>query len=203
MITIDPEDQEDGFDRFVHADEVATLQKQLDEARAELASVTNKLLDTVRLYQERDAYRAALLRLAEAVASPGADDLIDMMAPEDADVLADAVLGRLTAAEDALRDIAVSLGQPDQDVADLPASVEALCLQRDRLLVERDAYRAAMLRLARAVAPPGARDMVEMMTAEEADDVASIVLERLQTALASALTLRTAAQDALSLGRRP
>lgn len=162
----------------------------------------NALLAWAR-QQERDAYRAALLRLAEAVASPGADDLIDMMTADDADNLADVVLARLTAAEDALRDIAVSLGQPDQDVADLPASVEALCLQRDRLLVERDAYRAAMLRLARAVAPPGARDMVEMMTAEEADDVASIVLERLQTALASALTLRTAAQDALSLGRRP
>lgn len=108
LITIDPTKQEEGFDRFVHVDEVAAVAA------------------------ERDAYRAALLRLAEVVASPGADDLIDMMTADDADNLADVVLARLTAAEDALRAIAVALGQPDQDLADLPASVEALRLQRDR-----------------------------------------------------------------------
>lgn len=109
MITIDPTDQEEGDARFVHVDEVTAVAA------------------------ERDAYRAALLRLAEVVASPGADDLIDMMTADDADNLADVVLARLTAAEDALRDIAVALGQPDQDLADLPSSVEALRLQRDRL----------------------------------------------------------------------
>jgi transcriptional regulator with XRE-family HTH domain len=44
---------------------------------------------------------------------------------------------------------------------------------------ERDLYRAAVRRLAVAVASAGAEDLVEMMTAEEADDVASIVIARL------------------------
>ena len=149
MITIDPTDQEEGDARFVHVDEVAAVA------------------------QDRDTYRAALLRLAAIVVTPGAEDTIDQMAPEDADGLADVVLEWLAAAKDGetsfraaltplvpdehetddrpllvrlqrmaqehgdyralLLRVAFALGQPDQDHADLPASVEALRLQRDRL----------------------------------------------------------------------
>jgi len=156
LITIDPNDQEEGFDRFVHVDEVAAVAA------------------------ERDAYRAALLRLAAIVVTPGAEDTIDQMAPEDADGLADVVLEWLAAAKDGetsfraalipivpdehendnrrllvrlqrmatehaeqralLHRVAVALGQPDQDLAGLPDSVDALRRQRDLF---RDAARDA------------------------------------------------------------
>lgn len=184
LITIDPEDQEEGFGRFVHVDEVTAVAQERDHLRQSLDAIRDHLgipadIDHLGLVSIVERHRLDITRVIRGGA-----------------VHTDQMVGLLRA-------VAVALGHPDQGLADLADSVEALRLQRDHLLTERDAYRAAVLRLARAVASPGARDMVELMVAEEASDVADIVLERLQIALASALNLQAAAQAALSLGLKP
>lgn len=124
LITIDPTEQEEGFDRFVHVDEVAAVAA------------------------ERDAYRDALEAIRDYMGIPADIDHLGLVSivernRRDFALVAQGVLvhahavhvlsvdGARTSA--LLRAVAVALGQPDQDLADLPASVEALRLQRDRL----------------------------------------------------------------------
>lgn len=170
LITIDPNEQKEGFDRFVHVDEVAAVAAERDAYRAALEAIRDYMgipadIDHLGLVSIVERHRRDLTRVIRGGA-----------------VHTDQMVGLLRA-------VAVALGHPDQALTDLPDSVEALRLHRDHLLTERDAYRAAVLRLARAVASPGTRDMVELMAAEEAGDVADIVLERLHTALSAALSL--------------
>lgn len=114
LITLDPEDQEEGFDRFVHVDEVKSVAKERDEANAMHAQTVDTLkeirdaLYTLVPDEYENDNRPLLVRLQR-------------MATEHAEQRA------------LLHRVAMALGQPDQDLADLPDSVDALRRQRDHL----------------------------------------------------------------------
>lgn len=114
MITIDPEDQEEGWGRFVHVDEVVSVAQERDHLRQSLDAIRDHLgipadIDHLGLVSIVERHRLDLTRVIRGEMAH-ADQMVGL-----------------------LRAVAVALGHPDQALTDLPDSVEALRLHRDHL----------------------------------------------------------------------